>query len=291
MRAIFERLTADASRFFLLKRRHDPRFEFNWHYHREYELTLIVKSHGRRFVGDHIDGYGDGDLVLLGPNLPHTWCSAPAPPGARHDAVVVQFPDDLLGPGRLDGLKLGPVRDLLDRSDRGVSFGGATAAVIAERMLRLDRLSPLGQLAELLAILDELSRSDDGQVLSSRTFVPQLRPEATHPIDRVCKFLNDRFLERIPLGQAARVLGMSPSAFSRFFRRTTGKTFTGYVNELRIGHACRLLMETERGIADVAGASGFTNLSHFNRLFLRSKKMRPSEYRREVRRYQGVRAA
>src|SRR5262245_16781071 len=108
MRAQFEKVTSDASRFFNLKHRADPRFEFTWHYHREYELTLIVRSSGRRFVGDHIDEYRDGDLVLLGPNLPHTWCSAPAP-GTRHDAVVVQFADDLLGPGRLDGLKLGPV--------------------------------------------------------------------------------------------------------------------------------------------------------------------------------------
>src|SRR5262245_10556397 len=291
MRAFFERLAPGAGRFYLLKRRHDPSFPFTWHYHQEYELTLIVSSRGRRFIGDHIDDYGDGDLVLMGPNLPHTWCSAPAPASLRHDAVVVQFGSDLLGPGRLDGLKLGPVRDLLERSARGLFFPGEAGREIAARMLHLERLSPLRQLAELLIILDDLSRADDAQVLSSRTFVPQLRPDAAHPIDKVWKFIDDRYLDRIPLGQVARVLGMSPSAFSRFFHRTTGKTFTGYVNELRIGHACRLLMDTERGIADVAGASGFTNLSHFNRCFLRLKQMRPSQYRREVRRYQGVRAA
>jgi AraC-like DNA-binding protein len=290
MRALFEKVTADGSRFFALKRRNDPQFEFRWHYHPEYELTLITRSRGRRFIGDNIDDYADGDLVLMGPNLPHTWCSSPASPGTKHEAVVAQFPDDLLGAGRLDGVRVGPVRELLERSKRGLAFRGTTAAEVAQRMLRLERQPPLLQLAELLVILDQLARSDEGEVLSTRTFEPQVRPGAVHPLDRVCKFINERYLDRIPLAQAARVLGMSPSAFSRFFHRSTNKTFTKYVNELRIGHACRLLMETERSVADIAGASGFTNLSHFNRCFLRAKRMRPSEFRREYRRYQ-VRAA
>ncbi len=290
MRAAFQKLTYEG-RFFRLLRRADAAFEFYWHYHPEYELTLITGSQGRRFIGDHIDNYDSGDLVLMGPNLPHTWCSSPAPAGTKHEAVVVQFAEDFLGAGRLDATELHPVRELLDRSARGIHFRGVLVREVGERMTQLHQRSPLAQLGELLLILDRLSRSDECEGLSSRTFVPQLRPDVVHPIDRVCRFVNERFLEPVPLGQAARVLGMSPSSFSRYFRRTTGKTFTGYLNELRVGHACRLLMETERGIADIAGASGFPNLSHFNRFFLRLKKMRPSEYRREVRRYQRVRGA
>lgn len=291
MRAAFEKVATDGSQFFLLKRRLDPLFEFNWHYHPEIELTFIAKSRGRRLVGDNIADYEDGDLVLIGPNLPHTWSSFPSPAGTTHDAVVVQFGENLLGPGNLDALKLGPVRSLLDRSSRGIAFRGKTRRDVAARMLRLERLPALLALAELLVILDLLARAREYELLSSAPFAPPSRRDASHPIDQVCTFINERFSERIPLGAAARVIGMSPSAFCRFFRRATHRTFTGYVNELRIGHACRLLMNTERGIADIAGASGFLNLSNFNRCFLRLKKMRPSDFRRECRRYRAMPAA
>jgi AraC-like DNA-binding protein len=285
MRALLEKIPADEGRFFLVKRRLDARFEFCWHHHRELELTLIVRSCGRRFVGDSIADYADGDLVLLGPNLPHSWCSVPPRPAVKHEAVVVQFGEDFLGPGRLNGLKLGRVRDLFDRANRGIRFYGEARWTVAERLQQLERRPPLLQLAELLVILDLLSRASEYDLLSSRTFAPELRSETPHPIDRVWRLIDERFLGRIPLAEAARVLGMSPSAFSRFFHRSTGKTFTGYLNELRIGHACRLLMDTERGVADIAGSSGFTNLSHFNRCFLKVKKMRPSDFRREYRRH------
>lgn len=291
MRAVFERSAPDATRFFLIKHRNDSHFEFCWHYHREYELTYITKSRGRRFVGDHMEDYEDGDLVLIGPDLPHTWCSTPPAPGVRHEAVVLQFGADLLGPQGLSGVRLGPVKDMLERSNRGIRFTGETAREVAMRISRLETLPALQQLAELLTILDLLGRSSEGTVLSSRTFVPSMRPDATHPIDRVCQFINAHYLEKIPLSQAARVLAMSPSAFSRYFRKTTGKTYTAYVNQLRIGYACQLLMETERGIADVASASGFHNLSHFNRSFLRAKKMPPREYRNECRRYRTATAS
>jgi AraC-like DNA-binding protein len=283
MKAVYEKVSTDASRFFLVKRRADPCFEFLWHYHPELELTLITRSRGRRLVGDHIEDYQDGDLVLLGPNLPHTWCSFPTPPSVRHEAVVVQFGADLLA--GLDGRKLGPVRDLFRRCERGLRFDGATRDEVAARMVELHRQSPLTQLAELLLILDRLSRSDDGHLLSSRTLAPQPQPDGAHPIDKVCKFINERYVGRVPLAQAARVAGMSESAFSRFFHRTTGRTYTDYVNELRLGHACRLLIETERGIADIAGAAGFSNLSYFNRYFLRSKKVPPTRFRKEYRRH------
>jgi AraC-like DNA-binding protein len=289
VRAQFERIPPAAERFFLVKRRHDPRFEFRWHYHAEYELTLIVNSRGRRFVGDHIEDYDEGDLVLLGPDLPHTWCSAPTRTPMRHDAVVVQFTTAMLGPDALTTGRLGSARTMLERAARGLRFSGPVREEIGARMLTLERLSPLRQLGELLIILDRLSESANATtVLSSRTLMPQPHAGHTHPIDRVCAFLNQRYLERIPLAQAARVLAMSPSAFSRYFRRTTGKTFTRYLNELRVGHACGLLMDSERGIADIASEAGFTNLSHFNRIFLRLRRMRPSEYRNEVRRYRAL---
>jgi AraC-like DNA-binding protein len=284
MRASFEKVPLHGARFFLVRTRDDPEFEFLWHYHPEFELTLITEGSGRRFVGDHIDDFGDGDLVLLGPNLPHTWCSFAEHRGRPHRAVVVQFPTEFLGPGRLLDEGLARLRRLFRRAALGLQVVGETRRELGARLAGFARLSALQQLAELLLVLDRLSTSSELVALSSRTFEPELPPEAEHPIDRICRHLNARFRERVSLGEVARIAAMSPSALSRFFHRTTGKTMTAYVNELRVGEACRLLMDTERGIADLAQAAGFTNLSNFNRQFLRLRGLRPSAFRKEHRR-------
>ncbi len=283
MRAAFEKVDLRGGGFFALKTRHDPQFEFAWHYHPEFELTLITDSSGRRFVGDNIADYTTGDLVLIGPNLPHTWCSFPTQRPRRHGAIVVQFKADFLGPQGLQGPGLLRLRRLLDRARLGITFGGASRDRVVRRLAALSDLTALGQLAEFLCVLDELGDATDGRTLSTRTFDVEGPGSKNHPIDVVCRHLNQRFREPLTLPGVARLAALSPSAFSRFFHRTTGKTFSAYLNEIRIGEACRLLMETERGIFDIADASGFTNLSNFNRQFLKVRGQRPSAFRREHR--------
>ncbi len=285
-RAQLQVVASQAGQFFGFRRRVDSRLDFSWHYHRDYELVLIERSRGRSFAGDSITDYSDGDLVLIGPNLPHTWCSEEGMTG-DHVALVAWFEAGIFGKDGLKGLPVGPVRTLLERSVRGLRFTGKTRAQVGAQMQRLSALgSPLRQFAELLVMLDVLSTSTDVEFLSSRSFLPDFRPEAEHPIDRVCSLLNEKFQQTITLDSVADIAGMSVSAFCRYFRRTTGKSFNTYLNELRLGHACRLLAETDRGIADIASASGFPNVSNFNRRFLRFKKARPSEFRKEYRRFQ-----
>ncbi|MBV8879199.1 MAG: AraC family transcriptional regulator [Planctomycetaceae bacterium] len=277
MKARIERVSTDAAASFLCRRRVDARFGFFWHFHPEVELTYIVRSRGRRFVGDSIEAYDDGDLVLVGPNLPHTWSSDPGRKG-RHEAVFCQFPLPLL-----KAPELGGVERLLERSSRGLRFTGRTQKSVARRMEGLDRLQGLGRLAALLEILDELARSKDARPLSGRRFVQAPRSADAERIDRVCRFLNGRCLEGVSLAEAAGVAHLSIPAFSRMFRRATGRTLVEYLNELRTGLACRALIETERPVSDIAWDSGFNNLSNFNRRFRRLKGMSPREYRRAFR--------
>src|SRR5258706_3398754 len=219
MKAGIERVSPGGAASFLCRRRRDPRFGFYWHYHPEIELTCIVHSRGRRFVGDSIEPYEDGDLVLLGPNLPHTWASDPDRRGP-HEAAFCQFAPPFLGPDFFRAPELGPVRRLLERAARGLRFPGRGAA---RRMEGLLRLQGLGRLAGLLELLDELARARDARPLSSREFVPSLRDGDAGRIDRVCRLLNDRCTERIPLAEAAAAAHLSIPAFSRFFRRKTGR--------------------------------------------------------------------
>ncbi len=282
MKARIERISADSASSFLCRRRTDDRFGFYWHFHPQIELTYIVRSRGRRFVGDSIETYEDGDLVLLGPDLPHTWHSDPRRRG-RHEAVFCQFSRDFLGKAFIESPELAGVDRLLDRSRRGLRFTGRTEKAVGRKMEGLDRIGGLPRLWGLLEILDLLARSREARPLSGRRFVPSLRHGDAERIDRVCRFLNERCLERVTLSEAAGVAHLSIPAFSRLFRRTTGKTLVDYLNELRTGLACRELIETERPISDIAFGSGFHNLSNFNRRFRAQKGLSPREYRRAFR--------
>jgi AraC-like DNA-binding protein len=279
MRAHFEKRSLAADRYFAVRRAGEAELAFEWHHHDEVELTLVLAGRGRRFVGDHIGAFAAGDLVLLGPNLAHAWCPIPTP-GEPAAAIVVQFGLDLLGLGALDGPRLAGLRGLLARAERGLQFSSATRDEIAGRLVDLDRHSALRQLGELLVVLDRLAEAEDARALSTRGAGGRGARPAVQPVDTVRAFVAEQPGARVSLDEAAALVAMSPSAFSRYFRRTTGQTFTTYLNEVRIARACALLVETDRGIAQIADEAGFPNLSHFNRQFLRVKGLRPSEYRR-----------
>ncbi|HLY11488.1 MAG TPA: AraC family transcriptional regulator [Planctomycetota bacterium] len=282
MKAWVERISTGPAASFLCRRRTDSRFGFYWHFHPQIELTWIVRSRGRRFVGDSIEPYDDGDLVLLGPNLPHTWHSDARRKG-RHVAVFCQFSRDFLGTSFIESPELSAVERLLERSARGLQFSGRTQKAVGRRMEGLDRMEGLPRLAALLEILDLLARSRDARPLSGRRFVPALRLGDAERIDRVCRFLNEHCLDRISLVEAAGVAHLSIPAFCRFFRRTTGKTLVEYLNELRTGLACRELIETERSVSEIAFGSGYHNLSNFNRRFRALKGLSPRAYRQAFR--------
>jgi AraC-like DNA-binding protein len=282
MKARIERVSPGGAASFLCRRRADPRFGFYWHFHPEIELTYIVRSRGRRFVGDSIEPYEDGDLVLLGPNLPHTWDSDPRR-GGRHEAVFCQFSASFLGEDFLRAPEFAGVRRLLDRSAAGLRFTGRTQKAAARVMGGMDRAQGLARLAALLEVLDLLARSREYRPLSSRRFVPALREGDAGRIDRVCRMLHSRCTERVTLAEAAAAAHLSIPAFSRFFRRKTGRTLVAYLNELRTGLASRELIESDRPVSDIAFDSGFNNLSNFNRRFLALKGMNPREFRRQFR--------
>jgi AraC-like DNA-binding protein len=286
MQASFESIVGQSHCSFAYREFKLRSFPFRWHFHPEYELTLIIAGEGRRFVGDDIGDFSTGDLVLLGCDLPHTWHSRPAAAArpARAQAICIQFAEDFLGPGFFAKPELARVRRLLKRSALGLRFGRRSQSVVARRMIAMRQLDPLGRLVELIGVLDLLARSRDATELSSAGFVPSLRSEDWRRIDRVYRFVNENFTRQLSLGEIASLLHMSPSTFSRFFHRTAGKHFTAYINELRIGSACRLLIETDRGVSQIALEVGFGNLSNFNRRFLELKKMRPRDYRQQFRR-------
>ncbi|MFI6942559.1 AraC family transcriptional regulator [Streptomyces sp. NPDC050418] len=257
--------------------RSEPSFEFGWHHHAEYELVLITEGAGTRYVGTTVEPYRPGDLMLIGPDLPHTFTSEPDDGPAR--ATVLQFRHDCLGPDFFRLPQFRATGHMLDRSARGLLF--STCAETARGQLaRLPQAADSA--AATITLLDVLSHlaKDTGAVpITGQGYAPTPDTDARRRIDDVCRHLQQAHTRPVTLSGIAAIAHMAPTSFSRFFRRTMGRTLTEYVNQLRIETACRLLTTTELPITDVASRSGYQNLANFNRRFLELKAMRPREYR------------
>lgn len=287
MRARLENIGRDPGRSYRIEERRLARFDAPWHFHPELELTLIIEGRGRRFAGDDIAPYAEGDFVLLGPNLPHFWQTEPAPPpGRRSHALVLQFSPEFLGSGFWERPECRRAASLLARASRGLRFSGARARAAAERFRRLPGLAPLEGLLGVLALLDELGGlAAAGQrhavPLAGVGYSPSLDPRREARLARVFSHVGRRFREEITLRETAKVAAMSPEAFCRYFKRATGRTFSTFINELRVDHAARLLQETSLGIATISVECGYATLSSFNRRFRERMDCTPREYRRE----------
>ncbi len=283
MKPYFEKVASGPSSFVAFER-NLPEFPFYWHYHPEYELTLIVDSQGQRLVGDGIADYGPGDLVLLGPNLPHSWRSGPVKSSAieTHRAVVLQFRYDFLGEHFFELKEMAAVDRLLQRSSSGLAFGHTAAGRKVSRYLaKLPSLSPAKRLVLLLSVLSDLAREGDARVLSTLKVKPIGGVADQQRIDAICLYLNERFGEEIDFAKLAERIHMDQASLCRFFKRATGRTMTAYVNELRVGAAAQLLLDTEDSVLEIGFRVGFGNYSNFNRQFKRIKGFGPRTLRRQ----------
>jgi AraC-like DNA-binding protein len=287
VKAILEKIPQAADRSFFVMDYAPRRFNCPFHYHPEYELTLIVSSTGQRYVGDHIARFAPGDLILMGPNLPHAFINDATFTGKAHSRVIQFLPDCLGAPFfRLGELKR--VRELLERSRVGLVFRGRTRDRGAEMMGRLVSAQGVGRLVLFLELLELLGASRTYDRLASPGYSPSLAIYQGERINRVCDLIAKKFREDVTQSEAARLAGMSGPSFSRFFRRATNRTFRGFLNQVRIGHACQLLLETDRSVTEICYEAGFSNLSNFNRQFLRLRKTTPRDYRRKTAPLSGV---
>jgi AraC-like DNA-binding protein len=281
MKAYLQKIASGPSSFAAFVR-NDPAFPFDWHYHPEYELTLITESQGQRLVGDGIADYGPGDLVLLGPNVPHSWRSGPMKLEAQttHRAVVIQFRHNFLGENFFDLKEMESVARLLGRAANGLAFGHTqTGRKVASYLADLPSLVPAKRLAKLLSALADLASEEDARVLSTLQLKPTCRGADQQRIDAVCLYLNDHFGDEIDFAELAERLHMDQASLCRFFKRATGRTMTAYLNELRVGAAAQLLIDTDKSVLEIGFRVGFGNYSNFNRQFKRIKGYGPRTLR------------
>ena len=284
MKALLEKIPATEQGSFTVREFKLPLFDAPLHFHPELELTLIKAGQGKRLVGDSITDFASGDLALLGSNVPHYWHSNkqyPADRGLVAHAIVIQFDFNFLGPGFFQVPEMANIRKLLDNAQQGLTFNENTRAETACRMQNLLHLNGAKRLFEWLALLDFLASSPGQQQIASAGFSQYTDTFDCERINNVCQYVFNFFTEEVTIAHAASLAHLSVPAFCYYFKKRTRRNFSQFVNETRIGHACKLLIETNRTIAEICYASGFRNLSNFNRRFKEIQHQSPQEYRRQ----------
>jgi len=285
MRAFLEVLPRQSDTSWpMLNRRLDDAIPFQWHHHPEFELTLTLNSAGQRLIGDHTGEYEDGDLVLVGPNLPHTWASREKlDPEKPHRALVLWFHPEWMQQMTAGAVELRPIEQLMARGQNGLQFSRQTGeAVRAEFETIFDR-EPAERLLSLLAILGQVASDRHAVPLASAPGHQPALQESRERIDRVLTHLHVNYAGPVALEELADIAALSVSGLHRMFRRHTGTTVSDYLIRMRIGDACARLSSTNQPVAHIADAVGYASLANFNRQFRAEKGMTPRDYRAHFR--------
>jgi AraC-like DNA-binding protein len=273
---------------FVAKKLVEPYFDPNWHFHPHYQLFLVEEGTGTRFIGDSIKPFGPGDLVFLGPNLPHLWRSDQEYFSRQSiqqtKGIVVYFSEDFLGTSFFKNQEMASIRQLLDHARKGLEWTGATRDRIEQTLQQMVH-QPIDftRVLNLLTLLDNLSHATDYRFLTSPNYSNTVKPNETDRMQLVHDYVLGHFPEELSLETVADLAGMTAPAFCRYFKARANKTFSEFVSEVRIGHACKLLMAGKLSITQVSYESGFRTLSNFNRQFKDITGQTPSIYVRTYR--------
>lgn len=273
------------SKVFLVRELIAPFFDKYWHFHPEYQLVVILKGKGTRYIGDHIKPFKEGDMVMTGPNLPHVWRSDNAyfDPANELDThlIVVYFPENFLGDGIFEKEEFEDIGRLMKLSNRGVEVAGKTNKKVTEMMKNLVKLTGSAQLIQLLEILNFLSHSKDISPITKAEYINLNKESEKDRMGEVYEYVMKNYKEKIMLEEVASLANLSVSAFSRFFKSRANKSFSDFISDVRISHACKLLHEEGINISEVCYESGFNTLSNFNKQFKDRMGTTPLNYRKE----------
>ncbi|MBL7816619.1 MAG: AraC family transcriptional regulator [Saprospiraceae bacterium] len=285
MQAILRKLDSATDNAYISRIDKQPYFYTKWHFHPELELSHIIESTGLRFVGDSIEPFTEGDLVLVGANLPHVW---------KNDAVylepdsnlctyaqVIQFLPECFGSDFLKLKEMENIRALFEKAKRGLRIEGETknkAIQILSKLMEVEK--GVERITLLLSLLDLIAQSREVVYLSSENFLDSYHRFESTKINEVYEYTLSHYNQKILMEDVADIANMSVSNFCKFFKNRTRKTYVQFLTEVRISFACHLLIENKKSIQQIALDCGFQNISNFNRSFRLLKKQSPLTYRK-----------
>lgn len=283
MKPLLKIVGTQQNRIFQIMRVREPYFFPSWHFHPEYEIMLVKEGTGIRFVGDSMERFQPGDIVFYGPNIPHLYRSDRTfyqkSSGLVSRAIVVYFKDDFLGSAFWNLPDIAMVKHMFVRARRGIKFKGRTKEELSARLEGLDeQKSGIDGIIDLLSILKIITYTDDFDLLSSSAFSRCVKENDCERMNKVYQFIMDNAAENPTLEEVSRVAHMSETAFCRYFKSRTNKTYTQFLNEIKIGNACKLLIDNDLSISQVCFEIGFNNFTHFNSQFKKIMGITPKQY-------------
>ena len=253
----------------------------SWHFHPELELVYVNKGQGKRHIGNHLSYFNNSQLLLIGPNLPHNGFTDRLTTNGFE--TLIQFKEDFLGKDFFELPEMKKIKELFERSKKGILFGSETKIKVGYKIEKLVEKKGFKKLLVFLEILNILSKTSDYTILNVDGYAVETELQDSSKLDIIYKYINNNFKDHISLDQIANVANMTVPAFCRYFKKVTGKTFTKLVNEYRVVHATKLLSESTMSITDISFECGFNNFSHFNKLFKEITGKNASGYRKEMK--------
>lgn len=260
-------------------------FDVNWHFHSEYQLFTVLKGSGTRFIGDHMQAFKEGDMVFTGPNLPHLWRSDnsyfDSKNGLETHGIVIYFPNDFLGNSVFEMDEFAEIAQVLQKSERGIEINGKTNQAIQMMMQELVNMKGGQSIIQLLQILNKMVDSADCLPITQAGYINLNKESETDRMGQVYEFVMKNFKEKITLEEVSEIANLSVSAFSRYFKTRVNKSFSDFLSEVRISHACKLLHEEEMNISEISFECGFFTLSNFNKQFKERTGKTPLAYKKD----------
>ena len=240
------------------------RFTYPWHFHSQYEIIYVKKGRGGCVGGDCREQFADGNPML------------------RVQGTIVQFEENFMQDSFDHYPQFHQIRLLLEESKRGVLLHTAGSGPVCGMMSGFPGLKGFGQIAGLLDLLQELSVSVQRKMLASPFYYEKFPAVGNKRIDKIISFINSNYTRSLKLDEIAEMANMNSSAFCRFFKEVTERTFLQYVTDMRIGYACKLLTIGDMEVSQIAVECGFDSISHFNRTFKQLTKLTPTQYRNQI---------
>lgn len=273
------------SHIFVIKHLEEKHFDPIWHAHSEYQLFVVLEGTGTRFIGDSIRSFKPGELVLTGRHLPHLWRSDEAyfEKNSSHktEGIVIYLNENFLGDHILEKEEMLALKKLFSKSMRGLEFYGSKKIEVTELMKELVYLQGVHSVIHLLHILEILAATKEYHYISSKPYDDTFNQNETDRLNTVYEFAFKNFRKKISLEEIAELLHMTPTSFSRYFTMKNNKSFSRFIAEIRIKHACEMLTETDESVAQVCYDCGFNTLSNFNKQFKEIMSKKPTEYKKE----------
>lgn len=284
MKPLLKIVNTQSNKTFQIMKVDEPYFFPSWHFHPELEIMLVLAGTGIRFVGDSIERFFPGDLVFYGSNIPHLYRSDKEYYGKNSSQIskakVVYFKEDFLGSNFWELPDISPIKKLFSLANQGIKFKGETRNKIINYIHNLDdKKGGVERIIDLLTVLKAMAETTEYDLLSSISFTKNIGKNECERMNKVYQFIMDNYAENPSLGEISKIANMSPTAFCRYFKVHTNKTYTQFLNEVKVGNACKLLLDNELSISQICFEIGFNNFPHFNTQFKKFTGLTPKQYK------------